>query len=368
MRIGFDAKRAFNNTTGLGNYSRNIILALLQHYPNHTYFLYTPEIKLAEFYNQVKVFPNVTIVQPGKATWKAWWRRFGITRLLVQHKIDVYHGLSHELPKGISQQSLKKVVTIHDLIPYKEDVFRNIFDDYFFKKKLSHSVAAANEIVAISQATASDIIQQFNVSTQKVYVVNPVISFHTHDHYQEELSTVKLKFNLPDQFVLQVGRIEYRKNIQIVIKALKLLNDASIHYVVVGGKTRFHRSLQDFAINSGLRNQVIFLDPVSDDELACLYLLSKAVVYPSLYEGFGLPIVEGLSFGKPVLTTKGGCFEEAGGPGPIYCDTSNANEVAKGLTTVLNENLTIQIQEGQQYISRFNAKDIADSLIAIYEK
>lgn len=368
MRIGFDAKRAFNNTTGLGNYSRNIILSLVKHYPQHQYFLFTPGISLPDFQNEISVFSHVNIIQPIPGKPKNHWRRFGISKEIEKLKLDIYHGLSHELPANIAGISAKKVVTVHDLIPYKEDVFRNIFDDYFYKVKLKHALKHADAVVSISKATADDIHLHFGEWASKVTVVPPAVSFHTHDHYQDELENVKHRFNLPGNFLLQVGRIEYRKNVQIIIKALKQLNDPSIHYVVVGSKTRFTRSLQDFAINSGLRNQVRFIEPVTDDELACMYLLSKAVVYPSLYEGFGLPIVEAISFGKPVLTTKGGCFEEAGGTAPVYCNTTDVNEVVSGIRHLLHDNHVMKIQEGQHYINRFSGKAVADALMNIYEK
>ncbi len=367
MRIGFDAKRAFMNYTGLGNYSRNIIRSLLLHYPQHEYFLFTPSIEHKDFYNEVKDLPNITIVQPKNRLFSSCWRRYGITPLIKKLNLDVYHGLSNELPANIQASKARKMVTIHDLIPFKEDVFRNVFEDYFYRSKLRSAAQHADLITPISKATSLDIQKMFGTDPQKLRVVEPPILLKPIHQYEDVLANVKIKYKLPEKFLLQVGTVEYRKNIQVIIRALKQLKDPSIHLVIVGRKTRFARSLIDFSINSGLKDQVHFMDPVNDDELACLYLLSKAVVYPSLYEGFGLPIVEAISYGKPVLTTHGSCFEEAGGPGAYYCNTNQVEEVAQTISRMLQGDHAQMLEAGKQYISRFNFKATADTLMVCYK-
>jgi glycosyltransferase involved in cell wall biosynthesis len=154
----------------------------------------------------------------------------------------------------------------------------------------------------------------------------------------------------------------------VVLRALIHLNDPSIHYVIVGRKTGFYKSLLAYGTNFGLKPQLHFIDPVSDDELAAIYNLCAGVMYPSLYEGFGLPIAEAIHFKKPVLTNLGGCFEEAGGPGAYYCDTNNPLEVASTITTLLSNDNSAMIQDGQEYIYQFTSKAAADQLMEIYLK
>lgn len=368
MKVGFDAKRAFLNYTGLGNYSRNIIRSMLKHYPGNEYFLFTPKIHHHDFYIEMKDLPGVKIIQPKTKLFSYYWKSYAVTRLINRFKLDVYHGLSNELPNNIRKSNVKKIVTIHDLIPFKEDVFRNPVEDLFYKSKLRSACKNADVVVAISQSTAEDIIRQFNTDSGKIKVIYQPIMLKDIDYYTDKLLAVKNKFELPDKYLLQVGTVEYRKNIQIIIRAMMKLKDSSIHYVVVGKKTRFYKSLWSYAINYGLKNQVHFIDPVNDDELACIYLLSEMVVYPSLYEGFGLPIVEAISFGKPVLTTKGGCFEEAGGPGAYYCNTYDVDQVADSIINVLGFDHRGIIAAGTRYISRYNSKSAADALIKCYVK
>lgn len=370
MKIGFDAKRAFQHYTGLGNYSRNIIRCMIKHHPDHEYFLFTPEVHHHDFYLEMKDLPNVKIIQPKIKFFTSYWRRFSITKLINRLQLDVYHGLSNELPYNISKSKVKKIATIHDLIPFKEDVFRNPIEDFFYKSKLRSACKNADTVVSISKATANDIVQLFQTDSNKIKVIYQPIILNENakalDHYTNELLAIKKKYQLPDQFLLQVGTVEYRKNIQIIIKAMIKLKEPFLHYVIVGKKTRFYKSLLSFSTNNGLMQQVHFIDPVNDDELACIYLLAEAVVYPSLYEGFGLPIVEAISFGKPVLTTKGGCFEEAGGPGAYYCNTSNVDEVATAITNILGADHNETIAAGQRYISQFSSKAAADALMNSY--
>jgi glycosyltransferase involved in cell wall biosynthesis len=364
MKIGFDAKRAFLNHTGLGNYSRNVIRAMLKHYPQHEYYLFTPSIVANDFYEEIKNLPNVQIIQPKRKIFLSLWRSYSITPLINKYKLDVYHGLSNELPLNIKKSKVKKVVTIHDLIPFKEDTFRNIFDDYFAKKKMFTACRDANIITPISIATSEDIYKLFGTDKSKLKVVYQPIVLNE----PKTLPEVKQKYQLPEKFILQVGRVEYRKNVQVILRALILLKNPDLHYVLVGRKTRFYKSLLAFGINFGLKPNLHFIDRLNDDELAAVYRLSSAVVYPSLYEGFGLPIAEAIYFGKAVLTTQGGCFEEAGGPGAYYCNTSDPNEVATTISKMLKTDNSAMMEAGQRHIRQFNSEATAAALMEIYSK
>jgi glycosyltransferase involved in cell wall biosynthesis len=364
MKIGLDAKRAFLNRTGLGNYSRNIIRSLIQYYPEHEYYLFTPKVDPTGFYAEIKDIANVKIIQPANKIGRGLWRSYGITKLINQFRLDVYHGLSNELPYNIKKATAKKVVTIHDLIPFKEDAFRNVIQDFSYRSKMRTACKNADLVTPISKATLEDIQQLFGTDPHKMMVIYQPIEFK----HSEKLPEVKIKYQLPAEYILQVGTVEYRKNIQIIIRAMIRLKDENLHYVVVGKKTRFFKSLFSYSSNKGLINNIHFIDPVSNDELAAIYLASSAVMYPSLYEGFGLPIAEAIHFGKPVLTTAGGCFLEAGGPGAYYCNTSDVEEVAATILTILKTDNSRMIEAGKQHIAQFNSKAAADALIQSYLK
>jgi len=171
MKIGYDAKRAFLNNTGLGNYSRWLIKAMAQNYPEHEYYLYTTKIKKKSPADFFKQFPNIQTILPVGKLIKAWWRSKGVVEDLKRDKIDLYHGLSHEIPIGIKEAGIKSVLTVHDLIfMHYPDQFgwlsRNI---YFLKVK--KSCAMADKIIAISQKTKEDIITLLGTNPNKIEVV-----------------------------------------------------------------------------------------------------------------------------------------------------------------------------------------------------
>lgn len=364
MKIGLDAKRAFLNNTGLGNYSRSIILSLLEHYPQHQYYLFTTEIQKNEFYHQVSSHPNVNIIKPSFRFFGFWWRNFGIPQIVNKLELDVYHGLSNELPYNIKKSKAVKIVTIHDLIPFKEDAFRNPFEDFLYKTKMSRACKSANTVVAISKATREDIIHYFGVEKNKIKVIYQPLVFHPGTGKTDIVE----KYRLPDHFILQVGTVEYRKNIQIIIRAMIKLKDPNLHFVIVGEKKRFWKSLSVYGAHNGLEKHLHFIGPVDHDELVSFYDRCLAVMYPSMYEGFGLPIVEAIHYGKPVLTTQGSCFEEAGGPGAFYCDTSNVDAVAESIGQILKIPHAATLEAGKQHISQFNTKNAADAFMEVYSK
>jgi len=364
MKIGLDAKRAFLNNTGLGNYSRSIILSLLENHPQNEYYLFTTATIDNEFYNKVKQLSNVKIITPSLNFFTAYWRNYKIPTLIKKYNLDVYHGLSNELPNNINNTHVKKIVTIHDLIPLKEDVFRNPIQDFFYKYKINKACKRSHQIIAISEATKQDIIHYYRIDKNKIKVIYQPVIFSPQ---KNNIDVIK-KYNLPNQFILQVGTVEYRKNIQIVIKAMMKLKKPDLHYVIVGEKKRFWKSLAIYGAHNGLEKQLHFIGSVTNDEIISFYKNCNAVMYPSMYEGFGLPIVEGIYYGKPVLTTQGSCFEEAGGTGAFYCDTLNVDSVAELITQILKNNNTATIETGKEYIKKFSTRLAADALMKAYSK
>ncbi len=371
MRIGIDAKRAFCNATGLGNYSRNMIRSLVKHYPNHTFFLFTPEVKISSFYDEIMAYSHVSVITPQRTVhrWFSWyWRSITVGRLAVNLGLDIYHGLSHELPSGL-QKKVRSVVTIHDMIIFKDVSFQNLFDIISYRSKIRRAIQRADQIIAISKQTQQDIIRFFPSAASKIQVVYQPIDerFYQCVTESEKLSVLQ-KYNIRKPYIIQVGSIQLRKNIQQVLMALSVLKHVKIHYVVVGKPSRFQRSLQEYIKNFGLSDRVMFLNKVSDDELPALYQSSTAVIYPSLMEGFGLPILEGLASEVPVIATQGGCFEEAGGTAPIYTDTTSEHAIAAAILQVLQpqDNFNQRIENGKYHLQKFAPSSIAKALMQVY--
>lgn len=371
LRVGIDAKRAFCNSTGLGNYSRNIIRCLVNNYSNHSFFLFTPEVKLVSFYDEIKTYSNVTVITPHQIIyrWFPWyWRSIVVGRLAVKLELDIYHGLSHELPLGLHKK-VRSVVTIHDMIIFKDVSFQNLFNIVSYRSKIKRAIRRADQIIAISNQTKNDIIQFFSSAASKVEVVYQPIDERFYQRLTEsEKNLVLNKYNLKKPYIIQVGSIQLRKNIQQVLMAMSLLKHYKFFYVVVGKPTRYKRSLEEYIRNFGLSERVMFLTNVSDEELRALYQASTAVIYPSLMEGFGLPVVEGLASEVPVIATQGGCFEEAGGEAPIYIDSTNEHAIAKAILQVLQaeNDLKQRVAKSKEHLQKFSPSSIAKALMKVY--
>lgn len=376
MRIGFDAKRAFHNFTGLGNYSRTLIKGLDNYYPSNQYLLYSPPLKSERPLKWFNSLNRSKLVVPAKLPSKlfpALWRSFGITSLLEFDRVDLYHGLSHELPRGIEKLSLKKVVTIHDLIYLK---FPNLFpfiDRNVYHQKFRHSTKIADRVVAISEQTKRDLIKEFNLPEKKIEVVYQSCSSMYYTAPRKlEMDSVKAKYSLPERYILYVGSLEERKNLLNLIEGFhefsKSNSDVNLLFVGRGGSYR--EKMLARVTELKLRKRLYFIDNADSLDLPPLYKMATAFVYPSIYEGFGIPIIESLFMGTPVITTMGGCFEEAGGPHSHYVDTQSPHEIAIAFQTIVSnqkkrEEMSL---EGLKYVARFSDQVTTKNLIECYQK
>lgn len=361
MRIGFDAKRVFNNFTGLGNYSRFVIDALSDHFPDNEYILYTPRIRQ---HPEVEKYRTFDIKQPPKGKSGAWWRTFTIADDIRRDRLDVYHGLSNELPLR-KTPGIKTVVTVHDLIFLRFPEYYGMIDVSIYKWKLKKACQSADAIVAVSQQTASDLKDFLGVDESKLHVVYQ--GCHPSFFHDVSVDDVRKKFNLPNEFILYLGTIEKRKNAGLIIKALSLMKQ-KVPVVLVGRPTRYMAELEELIDKYHVRDHVKFIHDASFADLPALYHAASVFVYPSVFEGFGIPIVEAIACGVPVITSNGSCFSEAGGPHCIYVNPSNPEELADSVTMVLeNSSLRATMIEGSRsYISRFAPPVIASELIKIY--
>ncbi len=371
LNIGYDAKRAYQNYTGLGNYSRDLLKNLFLNYPENNYLLYTPKSTrnprlsfLSEFNNVTTKFPD----SPVHKTFKGYWRSINLEKSLVKDKVDIFHGLSNEIPRR-TKKDLKYIVTIHDLIFKRFPRNYRSIDRRIHNVKFKYATKNADLTIAISQQTKNDIVDFYKVNPDNIKVLYQ--SCHDNfrrDYPKEVINHIKEKFQLPDNFILNVGTIETRKNLNALIQAIPMMkNDLPI--VVVGRKTRYFNFLKvqmnKLKIDS---SRLIFLKNVSIEELPSIYKLADLFIYPSLFEGFGIPIIESLVSGTPVITTKDGCFSEAGGPNSIYIDPLNYEEIANAIDSLLSntKQQQLMIDSGKEFVKKFDPKILSTELMDIY--
>jgi len=369
MRIGFDAKRAFNNPTGLGNYSRTLIRQLSQLYPEHQYFLFTPSL-----IQKFELFPppNVKVILPDNPVhrfFSSFWRSVSMGKTILNNKIDIYHGLSNELPANINKSGAKSVVTIHDLIFLRYPGLYKRIDRLVYKRKFLSASLQAERIVAVSQQTRSDLISFFNIDPEKIEVVYQGCNPAFYEKVSEERKIqIRNKYKLPENFILYVGTIEERKNLLFLIRAVHE-HKIKLPLVVFGRKTPYMEKINTYIDRRHVKN-IYFHEYASQTDLPPIYQMSDIFVYPSSFEGFGIPVLEAINSGIPVIAAKGSCLEETGGKSSIYVDPFNPAEVASAINRVLHDKDLRQqmIDDGYEHALNFREKKTAARLMEVYQK
>lgn len=374
MKIGFDGKRAMFNFTGLGNYSRYVLEILSKYYPDNEYDVFVSKQRDNKRLDKVLAkYPQIKLKFAEGAVSKLFpsmWRTYGITKQLKESKIDIYHGLSNELPANIKKSGIKTVVTIHDLIFLRFPDCYPFIDRKIYAHKFHNACIDADRIIAVSECTKSDIVNLFDINEDKISVVyqgcDPSFCEPATD---EKKTMVKDKYQLPERYILNVGRIEKRKNALIAVKAMEKLHK-DLHLVIVGHRTEYAAEIEKYAASKGLKDRIHIKDNVSFADLPAIYQQAELFVYPSIYEGFGIPIVEALNSGVPIIATRDSCLEEAGGPSSFYIESDDVEGLINAATQIMYSPKIRQsmIEDGREYAQRFSENRQAENLINLYKE
>lgn len=366
MKIGFDGKRATNNLTGLGNYSRSLITQLAKFFPQNQYLVYTPKIKEHAQIRHFLNIKNILTCLPNPRV--LFWRTVGIKKQLIKDQVTLYHGLSHEIPLGIHKSRIASVVTIHDLIFLKFPQYFGLIDRLIYKLKFSYACRHADRIIAISECTKRDIITYFHTDPDKIDVVYQSCDDSFKSTALAPLKTaVKLKHELHFKYILNVGTIEPRKNLLTLVQALPYINK-DYKLIVVGKLTAYTDIVRQEAIRLGVDSRLVLFQNIPFNELPSFYQMASAFVYPSLYEGFGIPVIEALYSQVPVVAATGSCLEEAGGPDSKYVSPLDHMAMSAAVNEILdNQSLAEEMKaKGLAYVQKFNNEVISEEMMNVY--
>ncbi|MFM7709946.1 MAG: glycosyltransferase family 4 protein [Ferruginibacter sp.] len=381
MRIGLDAKRAFHNSTGLGNYSRTLIRSLDRYFPENDYFLFNPKPSKKysiEGEHLHPCLPNDTLHKLLPAFWRSRW----ILNDLRLMNIDLYHGLSHEIPFGIGNTSIKSIVTVHDLIFLKYPNQYNPIDVKTYDYKMRYACQTANHVIASSNQTKNDLIELYGIPEQKITVCYQSCDERfTHTIDESIMEACLASLPLPARFFLYVGSIIERKGLLSIVEALQMIPPVNrIPLVVIGNGRQTKKQVMEYIEKHGMTNDVLFLNDwaaghperfsLIEQYLPAIYHAAYALIYPSQYEGFGIPVLEALSCGVPVITSDQSCLPEVGGPGSIYVNPTNKTAIQEAMTLLSNsENKRSDMRSlGLVHAKQFSEKACVHAVMEVYKK
>lgn len=366
MKIGYEAKRIYHNASGLGNYGRNLVRAMATYYPANEYHLYNPgpgKVPFGEYLKSVtEERPNIS-----NPLYSNIWRQRLLSERAKKDGIEIFHGLAQELPIGIEKKGIKTVVTVHDLIFIRYPQLYKFIDRKVYTKKLRSACRRADMIVAISQQTKDDLVDFLGIAPDRIKViyqgVNPI---YWEEFEDESPQDVRERYGLPDRFALFVGTLEVRKGVD---KLLKAQLETGIPIVYVGRKTKFWKQISLLRKYDSIRH-LIFTPEVQEDELlAKLYRIADVFIYPSIFEGFGIPVLEALISKTPVITSNTSSLPEVAGPSSVLVNPEDQNGITSSLQRVWDsaELRQTMAEAGYTFAGNFSDEAIAANWMRMYE-
>ncbi len=374
MKIGFDAKRALHNNRGLGNFSRTLLIGLEKYLKELEVHLYSPHVKEETFIKWKENHDQFLYHHPQSkflSFFPSLWRSVLLTNDLKREDLDVYHGLSHELPPGIEKTDIKSVVTIHDLVYLRFPQYFSKIDRKVYGYKFKNACERANQIIAICHQTKDDIINYFNIHADKIEVhyqaCHPQFYKSCDEAFIKEL---QLQYSINSPFLLFVGALEERKNALGLLRAYSLIaSKIKQDLIIIGRGGKYKEKLYQLIDEFSLKSRVRILEDVPYNENPAFCQMADLMIYPSFFEGFGLPIVESMFSGTPIITSRGGVFPEAGGNAACYVNPKDPQEMGNAILTILSsENLQKEmIENGFLKAKEFHIDKTSKKLMDLYK-
>ncbi|MGB9882906.1 MAG: glycosyltransferase family 4 protein [Microgenomates group bacterium] len=358
MIIGVDGNEAnVKERVGVSNYTLNILRYFKKKADKQTQFIvFLKNNPLADLPKENKFFKYEVIT--GNFLWS---QIFLPIRLYLKKDIDVFFSPAHYLPRFCPYPS---VVTIHDLsfLYYPQDFLKK--DLFQLKNWTKYSVKKAKKIIAVSNTTKKDIVKSYQIAPEKIEVV--------YNGYEKNIKHKEPDFkidNYSDPYILYVGTLQPRKNIITLIKAFDQFKKIypKFKLIIAGKKGWLYKKIFQMVSDLGLEKEVYFTDYVTDNQLLFLYQNAFCLVFPSFYEGFGIPLLEAMSFGCPVISSFASSLPEIGADACLYFDPNNHYDLLEKLKT-LKENSSLRkelINKGKKRVKEFSWKNCGEKTLEI---
>ncbi len=367
MRIGINGRFLVAKRTGVQRAAYNLVKTLVEIDRENDYIIFTgnEQVGLADW-----AYPNVKVIGdhliPSESIKNHWWEQVWLPRLAQRHAIDILHSPANIAPlfyKG------KSIINIHDLCFVVNPQWYSFSFRTLYNFVIPQLAKRATKVITNSNNSKNDLLQYFKLPAEKVslvyWAVDDVFSLP-----QPDDKPVGAK--IQDDFILYVGSLEPRKNINVLIESYeKLRHDfpaIKTKLILIGGESPLFASVQLKARE--FRDDVIFKGFVTDQELGEFYRNARLVAYPSLYEGFGLPPLEAMASGTPVVTSSTSSIPEVVGRAAVLVDPRNRDQLARAMHRVLTDSSLREsmVRSGAEQVAKFNWYRVARSVLAVYHE
>ncbi len=366
LKIAFDARTLFTSRTGIARYLDGYLKALSRHYQDNEYYLLVPKKNFYSSYNNLKVIASSYNLP------EEIWEHFVLEVICRRHTVDVLHSPNEGGP--VSSKFFKWIVTIHDLIPLKfpDLYFRNVVHEAYYYLKLKNVRNHADKILTVSKATADDIIKFLGIPASKIEVIHTPPDEIFNQVSSQKLNEVLDKYHIRQPYLLAIGSMEPRKNLRNILLAYKkLLSErVDIPSLILFGYEWRNTSSLSLIREVGLVKNVIYVGGVLEQDLPALYSGALAFIYPSFYEGYGLPVIEAMACGCPVITSNVSSLPEVAQDAAILVNPLNYEEIKNAILALLiDASLTKSlVNKGFERVRQLSWQKAADKLMEVYNE
>lgn len=359
-RFGYDKKSGLPRRVGSGEYCYQLLINLHKIDQKNNYIIYLPEKPTADLPKESANW-HYKIVRPRKM-----WTLIGLSLefMFKRSNPDVFFSPTHYLPIVAPRRSAISVLDISYLrFP---ELFKSV-DLNQLTKWTKYSIKKAKSVFTISQASKGDIIKEYRVPEAEITVTYPGVK--TVPGNILNMSELGEKYGLKGDYILFVGTLQPRKNITRLIEAFSKLNKPSLSLIIIGKKGWKFEEILAAPKKFGIENKVKFLDSVTDEDLPAFYKNALCFVLPSLYEGFGLPVLEAMTYGCPVITSNISSLPEVGGDAVLYVDPLNTKDIASKIKMVIEDEKLRKdlIEKGKKQVTKFSWEKTARETLNVLE-
>jgi glycosyltransferase involved in cell wall biosynthesis len=363
MRIGI-MLRTLDEKFGIGLYTQYMLDALLKLESNHQYILfYKNEARLGKYAHYSNVEETVV-----KAPNKLLWDQIAIPLAVRKAKIDVLFHTKFTVPIMTKCKTVMRLAGAGWFVT--PELYKNKLDLMYIKMAMPIYCRKADALISNSNLTKNDFVNILHISPEKIRTIyNGVSPIFKPIHNQEVLNEVKRKYNLPNRFILTVGRYDPRKNFPTIFRAFTKCQDAGALKLVAVGKDSWKYKLDCRIDKSRFKDDVIFPGYVWHDDLPAFYNLAEAFIFPSVYEEFGNPLVEAMSCGCPIVASNTGAIPEITAGAAFLADYLDADMLAEGINKITHSADFRQtlIEKGSRRAKKFSYDYVAKEVLDVLE-